>query len=300
MKMHLMDGDLIPVSPDIAALLGINHAAILQQLHFLLTITQKTKRNYNHVDGEWWVYNSYEEWKTEHFKWMGRNAIIRVFNDLEARGLVISRKGVKNSFDRKKWYRIDYTAWEALKLSIVPNPNDQIVPLLNDEIVPNQDDVYTESIENTENTPITSGDVVTGEPPKKERKPRKKAEPKEPKPKPPDVVFDTIAECAYGIKDTSNVSNGSTIGSLKKVAVEQFTLEYGQAEPDVIAKTVRMFAATRRGFPQYQSTFEAPYIAYLQTHRPAIQALISGIPPSNGNGHGKNTAGLDDVTGGGS
>lgn len=135
--MLLVDGDTIPLNPKLASALGVNHALIFQQLHFLLTITRKSDKSYNFVDGYWWVYNSYEQWKSEHFPWMGRNAIINVFDDLEKRGLVISRKGVKRATDRRKWYRIDYKSFRDFKLSIVPNPNDPIVP--------NPNDVYTES-----------------------------------------------------------------------------------------------------------------------------------------------------------
>lgn len=160
---------------------------------------------------------------------------------------------------------------------------------------------YLKSETTTETTKKipTSDDAGVGKSPKKERKPRKKAEPKEPKPKAKDVIFDTIADCAYGITDTTNVSNGSTIGAIKRIAVKQFTLEYGNTTPEIIAQSIRMFAGSRRGFPQYQTTFEAPYVAYLQSHRPAIQALLSGTPPSkNGKSNGSHTAGLDDVTGG--
>jgi hypothetical protein len=150
--------------------------------------------------------------------------------------------------------------------------------------------ISSDSLSNESDIP-TSDDMGSDDPPKD---PPKKARKRK-----PDVVFDTIADCAYGITDTTNVSNGSTIGAIKRIAVKQFTLEYGNATPEIIAQSIRMFAGSRRGFPQYQTTFEAPYVAYLQSHRPAIQALLNGTSPSkNGKSNGSHTAGLDDVTGG--
>lgn len=134
MKQHLFDGDLIPISPDIAAALGINHAAVLQQLHFLLTITRKAGKQFNFVEGHWWVYNSYEAWVRDYIKWVSRNTLIDVFADLENRGLVVSKQGVKSPFDRKKWYRIDYQKWSEFVKTIVQNLDDENAQNLDDDI----------------------------------------------------------------------------------------------------------------------------------------------------------------------
>lgn len=109
---HLMDDPPLVVSPKLATLIGINPAHILQQLHFLLQVTEKNETNYNFVDGFWWVYNSYADWKRKYFPWLSTDAIQRIFLDLEAEGIVRSRQSVKSPGDRTKWYRIDDQGWD--------------------------------------------------------------------------------------------------------------------------------------------------------------------------------------------
>lgn len=157
MKMYLVDGDSIPLSPDLAAELGVNHAIVLQQLHFLLTITQKSKTNYNRVDGHWWVYNSYPQWRRDYFKWLSESAIKSIFRDLEERKLIITRQGVKSAFDRKKWYRIDYTQLEMLIASMGQKMSHDIGQKMSDENGQKMSDVYTET------TPETTSDTAADE-----------------------------------------------------------------------------------------------------------------------------------------
>lgn len=154
MKYLLIDGDNISVNPELAKELGINHAITLQQLHFLLTITRKTKKNYNFVDGQWWVYNSYKQWRDEHFKWLSESAIKGIFRDLELRRLVIKKQGVKSKFDRKKWYRIDYTVFEELAESIRQKMSHENGQKMSHDMGQEMSDVYTETT--TENTPETT------------------------------------------------------------------------------------------------------------------------------------------------
>lgn len=109
---YLLDEPPILVYPTLAAKLGLDRAVMLQQLHFLLNITEKTKRKYNFVNDRWWVYNSYPEW-VEHFPWLTAEAIRKHFKKLEDQGIVISISSVKAALDRRKWYSIDYQAYES-------------------------------------------------------------------------------------------------------------------------------------------------------------------------------------------
>lgn len=108
---HLLEEPTIAFYPSLATLIGVNEAIILQQLHFLLGITERAKNHYNLIDGRWWVYNSYEQWRVDHFPWLASSTIKRLFLDMEKSGFVISRQSVKSPTDRKKWYSIDYGIW---------------------------------------------------------------------------------------------------------------------------------------------------------------------------------------------
>lgn len=107
----LMDEPPISVYPSLAKAFGnVNLAIILQQLHFLLNVAELSKNAYVNVDGKWWVYNSYEEWRV-YFPWLAEVTIRGLFNSLEEKGIVEFRQGVKDKFDRRKWYTINYEVY---------------------------------------------------------------------------------------------------------------------------------------------------------------------------------------------
>lgn len=101
------------VYPTLANMLrSADKALILQQLHFLLSITEKVDNKYNFVNNKWWVYNSYEEWQKE-FPWLSVSTISRMFRWLEYAGLIESMQSVKHKSDRRKWYTIDYNEYKS-------------------------------------------------------------------------------------------------------------------------------------------------------------------------------------------
>lgn len=115
----LMDEPPINCYPTLAKELGINKALIMQQLFFLLDVTRRQNTKYNQVDGQWWVYNSYNQWQENYFPWLSIRAIKNHFIELEKAGYVISRQGVKSPTDRRKWYRIDIDAWNNRNSDVV-------------------------------------------------------------------------------------------------------------------------------------------------------------------------------------
>lgn len=121
----LMDEPPISVYPSLAKALGdVNKAIIVQQLHFLLSITRGSRNQYNYVDGYWWVYNTYEEWHAI-FTWVSIRTLKTLFKSLEESGIVKSISGVKNKLDRRKWYRIDYEKLAEITLPIVQKLHDE-------------------------------------------------------------------------------------------------------------------------------------------------------------------------------
>lgn len=121
---HLLDEPPILVYPSLADALGINTAIVFQQLHFLLNNQKTAKNMYNFIDGRWWVYNSYSEWKENYFSWLSESTLKGIFIELENRGLILSRQGVKSKSDRRKWYTIDYEAWDKFCLTIGQKMSD--------------------------------------------------------------------------------------------------------------------------------------------------------------------------------
>ncbi|MBA3570820.1 MAG: hypothetical protein H0W34_02345 [Pyrinomonadaceae bacterium] len=171
-KHRLMDEPPINFYPSLAVALGVNEAIIFQQLHFLLGVTEKAKNKYNLVEGRWWVYNSYKEWQANYFPWLHEGTIKRLFLVLEERGLVLSIQSVKNPSDRRKWYAIDYEAWEHLETTIGTNcshgSSEQNVPVVGTNCSHGYSETTSEITETTTPAEKSNVDFSSGESPETE------------------------------------------------------------------------------------------------------------------------------------
>lgn len=102
------------VNTDLALVLGdLNETIVLNQLNYWLTINEKAKKNF--IDGKYWVYNSYAEWRANDFPYWSEKTIQRTFSRLESKGVVISANYNKMCIDKTKWYSIDFDVLETLK-----------------------------------------------------------------------------------------------------------------------------------------------------------------------------------------
>lgn len=116
MSKLLIDDQPLQVLPALAEAIGLNEALILQQIHWLL------ERSRNKVEDKSWVYNTYEQWKSNHFRFFSLSTIRRAIDNLEKLGLLISTtKFNKMKVDKTKWYSIDYQALEALEITSAKN-----------------------------------------------------------------------------------------------------------------------------------------------------------------------------------
>jgi len=83
---------------------------ILQQLHYWLINPKAGKE----IDGQKWIFNTYAEWQ-ENFPFWSERTIQRAFLNLEEKGLVITKQHSKTSYDRTKYYTIDYAKLATLE-----------------------------------------------------------------------------------------------------------------------------------------------------------------------------------------
>lgn len=94
------------VNTDLALVLGdLNEAIVLNQLNYWLEINKKAKKNL--VDGKYWVYSSYSDWRINNFPYWSEKTIQRTFTRLENKGVVLSANYNKLAIDKTKWYTID-------------------------------------------------------------------------------------------------------------------------------------------------------------------------------------------------
>ena len=97
----LAEEEFLMVPPTLACAIGLNEAIVLQRLYWLLKYPQNGKE----LNGHRWIYNTYPEWKKQFFPFWSEDTIMRVFNSLEGKRLVVSIQ--PEGSRRRKYYRPD-------------------------------------------------------------------------------------------------------------------------------------------------------------------------------------------------
>lgn len=91
----------LTINTELAKLIGLNEAIIIQQIHFWL------KEEKNLIDGKYWVYNSIPQWKKQ-FSFFSESTIKRTFKSLKDLGLLFVGEYNKDKRDKTNWYSINY------------------------------------------------------------------------------------------------------------------------------------------------------------------------------------------------
>ena len=103
--------DILIFQKSLAISIGLNESIVVQQIDYWIKNNEKNKRNFK--DGYYWTYNSFEKWHEE-FPFWSVITIKRIFTRLEELGILISANYNKTTFDRTKWYRIDYNVLNTI------------------------------------------------------------------------------------------------------------------------------------------------------------------------------------------
>jgi len=112
MSKLLLDEQPLVLLPELAALIGLNEAIILQQINYWLN--KKGVGRYH--DGQKWVRNTYDEWQ-ENFPFWSKRTIQRILDNLREAGLIQVANLNKTAYDRTNWYTIDYDHLDKLTTS---------------------------------------------------------------------------------------------------------------------------------------------------------------------------------------
>src|ERR1017187_6844304 len=100
---------------------------LLQQVHFWCS----SKRNV--VDGEAWVYNTYDAW-ADQLGYSSRQ-IRRVAKELvEAKVLVVSNHN-KRGYDRTLWYRVAYDELAKQMSDVMPVAAECTLPCVHNDLM---------------------------------------------------------------------------------------------------------------------------------------------------------------------
>lgn len=99
------------VDQDLATVIGLNEAIVLQQLNYWLHSKSAKK-----INDKWWVYNTYENWKEQNFPFWSIPTVKRTFSSLEKKEVVVSANFNRAGFDKTKWYSIDESKLNQLMI----------------------------------------------------------------------------------------------------------------------------------------------------------------------------------------
>lgn len=103
----LIESEPLQVLPELAVLIGLNEALVLQQLHYWL------KKSKHEHDGRVWVYNTLGEWQSQFPFWTERT-LQRIVASLVKQNLIVVHRFNQANWDRTNWYSIEYEAVENL------------------------------------------------------------------------------------------------------------------------------------------------------------------------------------------
>lgn len=126
----LINESPLQVLPSLAKALGnAEEAIILQQIQYWINNPKSGRVG---EDGRKYIRDTYQEWLIQ-FPWMNERTLKRRIKSLEDKKLILTANLNKSSYDRTKWYAIDYDELnkylqmegDKLAQSKVPNCHDE-------------------------------------------------------------------------------------------------------------------------------------------------------------------------------
>ncbi|CAI1805380.1 Uncharacterised protein [Serratia quinivorans] len=113
MSRLLINENPLQVLPTLACAIGLNEAIVLQQIHYWMNISQ------NFHDGRRWVYNSVPSWQAQFPFWSG-STVKRALANLEKLQMVHTANYNSDSWDKTKWYSVNYEVLAAMESTKYP------------------------------------------------------------------------------------------------------------------------------------------------------------------------------------
>jgi uncharacterized phage protein (TIGR02220 family) len=108
MSRLLINEASIMIIPSLAVKLGLNEAAVLQQILYWVESSQHL------IERRKWIFNTYKDWQKQ-FPFWSESTIKRAIRSLEDQGLLITGNFNRMQMDKIKWYTIDYARLGALE-----------------------------------------------------------------------------------------------------------------------------------------------------------------------------------------
>lgn len=109
----LMTEQPIVINKELAKVVGLNEAIVLQQIEYWININRTAEKENAFHDGYYWTYNTIQEWQ-EQFPFWSYDTVKRTLNKLRKKEILITGRYNKEGFDRTIWYRINYSLLDNL------------------------------------------------------------------------------------------------------------------------------------------------------------------------------------------
>jgi hypothetical protein len=114
--------NVLVINPDLAKMIGLNEAIVLNQIYYWISVNKKQNRNFH--DGKYWCYNSIREWQEENFPFWSYKTVERIFYSLRNKGLVLvgNYNNRRNGSTSTKWYTVNDEVLEEIIDQILDEP----------------------------------------------------------------------------------------------------------------------------------------------------------------------------------
>mgnify|MGYP000930745990 CR=1 FL=1 len=122
MSKLLFNEQPLVIDKQLASLIGLNEAMVLQQIHYWIEINKKVRNNY--YEGKYWTYNTIQEWQKE-FPFWSYDTVKRTLAKLRKQGMLITGNFNKLKIDRTIWYTIDYDLLERLNNEYIEKQKEE-------------------------------------------------------------------------------------------------------------------------------------------------------------------------------
>ena len=108
------------INTELACIVGLNEAIVLQQLHYWIERNKANGVNYH--DNRYWTFGTVQEYRDRDFPFWSYETVKRTFGKLISQGFVITGNYNKMKMDMTKWYTIDYAAVDEYIAKTQANP----------------------------------------------------------------------------------------------------------------------------------------------------------------------------------
>jgi len=108
----------LSILPNLAVAISLDEAIVYQQFYWLY----RNRRNGKEINGDRWLFNSYEGWRDRYFRFWSVGTVQRIFQTLEKMGILISCQP-EGGISRRKYYRPSRAFLEKFKKGMLIDPN---------------------------------------------------------------------------------------------------------------------------------------------------------------------------------